>query len=175
PGGRAMSSVKWLLAAACGCAAWTTTAAAEPAAKKLNVLFIVADDLNCQLGCYGNSVVQSPNIDKLAARGVRFDRSYCNYPVCNASRTSFLSGRYPDTTGVFGNATEPRVRLGKDFQFLPECLRAQGYFTAGIGKVAHGRFADSVKWDVFAEPMRGVDEDDKPAAPRSAGKAGNKT
>src|SRR5438094_397540 len=128
------------------------TPAAEPAPAK-NVLFIVADDQNCQLGCYGNTVVQTPNIDRLAARGIRFERSYCNYPVCNASRTSFLSGRYPETTGVFGNATEPRVRLGKEFQFLPEYFHAQGYFTGGIGKVAHGTFASAVKWDVFAEPM----------------------
>jgi iduronate 2-sulfatase len=135
------------------------------APKRLNVLFIVSDDLNCQLGCYGNKVVQSPNIDRLASRGVRFERAYCNYPVCNASRTSFLSGRYPDTTGVFGNATQPRVRLGKEFQFLPEYFRANGYFTAGVGKIAHGAFPDSIKWDVFAEPARGIgDDEDRPAA-----------
>ncbi len=137
-----------------------------PAAEKgkPNVLFIVSDDLNCQLGCYGNRIVQSPNIDRLAARGVRFERAYCNDPVCNASRTSFLSGRYPDTTKVFGNGTQPRVALGKEFQFLPEYFRAHGYFTAGIGKIAHGSFPDSIKWDVFAEPMRGVEEDDLPAS-----------
>jgi iduronate 2-sulfatase len=140
--------------------------AQPPAAAKLNVLFIVSDDMNCQLGCYGNPAVRSPNIDRLAARGVRFERAYCNYPVCNASRTSFLSGRYPDTTHVFGNATDPRVRLGPEFQFLPEYFRAHGYYTAGVGKVAHGAFASSVKWDFFAEPMRGIDEDDVKAAPK---------
>src|SRR5205809_887774 len=70
--------------------------------------------------------------------------------------------------GVFGNATDPRVRLGKEFQFLPEHFRAQGYFTAGVGKVAHGTYASSVKWDVFAEPARGIDEDDQPAPRRPA-------
>src|SRR5207237_2612745 len=127
----------------------TTASAAD---KKLNVLFIVSDDLNCSLGCYGDKITQSPNIDRLAARGVRFDRAYCNYPVCNASRTSFLSGRYPDTTQVFRNNTDPRTRLGKEFQFLPEYFRAHGYFTGGIGKVAHGAFPDAIKRDVFAEP-----------------------
>src|SRR5881275_2744506 len=126
---------------------------------RTNVLFIAVDDLNTRIACYGDPVVKSPSIDRLAAHGVRFERSYCNYPVCNASRTSFLSGRYPETTGVLGNATEPRIRLGKDFQFLPEYFHAKGYFTAGVGKVAHGTFASAVKWDVFAEPMRGVDED----------------
>jgi uncharacterized sulfatase len=149
-----------------------TSEADPPAAPRLNVLFIVSDDLNCQLGCYGNTVVQTPNIDRLAGRGMRFERSYCNYPVCNASRTSFLSGRYPDTTGVFGNATDPRVQLGKDFQFLPEYFKTNGYFTAGIGKIAHGTFASSVKWDVFAEPMRGIDEDEAPQPKaKAAGKA----
>jgi uncharacterized sulfatase len=149
-----------------------TSGADAPPPPRLNVLFIVSDDLNCQLGCYGNQVVQTPNIDRLAGRGVRFERSYCNYPVCNASRTSFLSGRYPDATGVFGNATDPRVQLGKDFQFLPEYFHAHGYFTAGIGKIAHGGFPASVKWDVFAEPQRGIDEDDVPKAKaKGAGKA----
>jgi len=149
-----------------------TSEADTAAPPRMNVLFIVSDDLNCQLGCYGNTVVQTPNIDRLASRGVRFERSYCNYPVCNASRTSFLSGRYPDTTGVFGNTTDPRVQLGNDFKFLPEYFRAQGYFTAGIGKIAHGTYASSVKWDVFAEPQRGIEEDDAPKAKaKAAGKA----
>jgi arylsulfatase A-like enzyme len=103
-------------------------AGAQPA--RLNVLFIIADDQNCQLGCYGNSVIKTPNLDRLAAMGLRFDRAYCNYPVCNASRTSFLSGRFPDTTKVFGNGTQPRVALGPSYQFLPEYFRTQGYFTA---------------------------------------------
>jgi iduronate 2-sulfatase len=142
--------------------------------KKLNVLFIVSDDLNCSLGCYGDKITQSPNIDRLAARGVRFDRAYCNYPVCNASRTSFLSGRRPETTKVLGNGTEPRIALGPNFKFLPECFHDHGYFTASIGKISHPTFAGTVKWDVQSDAQRGQDEgDEETPAAKTKARAGN--
>jgi uncharacterized sulfatase len=136
---------------------------AQSPLRRLNVLLIAVDDLNNNLGCYGHPVVKSPNIDRLAQRGVRFDRAYCQYPLCNPSRTSFLSGRRPDTTGIAQNTTPPRMTL-KDVAFLPEYFKQHGYFTAGIGKIAHGRFADAVKWDVREDPARGGgrDEDEKP-------------
>jgi iduronate 2-sulfatase len=118
-------------------------------AQKLNVLLIVADDLNNSLGCYSHPVVKSPNIDRLASRGVRFDRAFCNYPVCNASRTSFLSGRRPDTTGVVDNVTPPRTFL-KDAVMLPEHFRRSGYTTIKVGKIFHTgkEFEDPRSWDL---------------------------
>jgi uncharacterized sulfatase len=111
--------------------------AADPAPPpKLNVLFIIADDLNNDLGCYGNPDVKSPNIDALARRGVRFEHAYCQYPQCNPSRTSFLSGLRPDSTHVFDNDVDPHRALPNAL-YLPSLFKEQGWYTATIGKVAH--------------------------------------
>ena len=120
----------------------------------MNVLFIAVDDLNNRIGCYGDPVVKTPNIDRFARRGVRFDRAYCNYALCNPSRTSLLSGKRPETTRIFGNSTPPRTYLGA-VAFLPEHFKAQGYFTARVGKIAHGLFEDAVSWDI-SESRAGV-------------------
>ncbi len=101
-----------------------------------NVLFIVADDLCNHLGTYGDRVVQTPHLDALAARSVRFDRAYVQYPVCNPSRNSFLSGLRPDTTRIYGNDTALRTTL-PDVVTLPQRLRESGYFTASIAKIFH--------------------------------------
>ncbi|HEY2573498.1 MAG TPA: sulfatase, partial [Verrucomicrobiaceae bacterium] len=115
----------------------------------VNVLYIVSDDLNTNLGCYGHPVVQSPNIDRLAARGVRFDHACCNYPVCNASRTSFLSGKRPDTTGIVDNVTPTREFL-KDSVMMPEHFRRNGYASIKVGKIFHTgpKFEDERSWDI---------------------------
>ena len=127
---------------------FTASALAAAPARRLNVLHIVADDLNCDLGCYGHAIVRSPNIDRLAARGVRFERAYCNYPVCNPSRTSFLSGKRPDTTGIVDNVTPTRTVL-KDSVMLPQFFRQHGWLAQKVGKIFHtgDEFEDPPSWD----------------------------
>jgi len=71
--------------------------AATNATPRKNVLFLIADDLNNMLGAYGDPLARTPNLDKLAARGVRFDRAYCTYPLCGPSRNSMLTGLYPNS------------------------------------------------------------------------------
>jgi hypothetical protein len=77
--------------------------AATNATPRKNVLFLIADDLNNMLGAYGDPLARTPNLDKLAVRGVRFDRAYCTYPLCGPSRNSMLTGLYPNSNGIHGN------------------------------------------------------------------------
>jgi uncharacterized sulfatase len=121
--------------------------------RKPNVLFIVVDDLNNSLGCYGHSIVKSPNIDSLAERGIRFERAYCQFTVCNPSRTSFLTGLRPDSTGILNNKVPFRSKL-PDAVTLPQLFREHGYFTARVGKIFHagGKMDDSKAWDIASDP-----------------------
>jgi len=104
--------------------------------RRTNVLFVVSDDLPNVAGCYGHPVVRTPNMDRLAKRGVLFERAYCQYPLCQPSRASFLSGLRPETTRVWTLETPTRQTVG-DAVFLPELFRKNGYFTAHAGKIYH--------------------------------------
>ena len=123
-----------------------------------NILFIIADDLTKTLPAYGYALARTPNVDRLAARSVRFDRAYCQYPVCSPSRTSFLSGRRPEHTGMYGNSGPSRTPLLKDAVFLPQHFKANGYFTARLGKVFHIGSDVPECWDVTEEgsPGKGI-------------------
>jgi len=120
--------------------------------RKFNVLFFAVDDLNVRLGCYG-APVRSPNIDSLASRGVRFERACCQYPLCNPTRSSLLSGRRPPTTGIWENQTWFRKRM-PDVVTLPQHFRHNGYLTAQTGKIFHGGLDDDRAWDIGGTPLR---------------------
>jgi iduronate 2-sulfatase len=105
-------------------------------ADRPNVLFIISDDLTATaLSCYGNPVCQTPNIDRLAARGTRFTRAFCNGTYCGPSRASFLSGYYPHATGALGY-TSPRPEIG-DRPTWPQYFKNAGYYTARVSKIYH--------------------------------------
>ena len=113
--------------------------------KKMNVLFIAVDDLRPQLGCYGHKEIISPNIDRLAKRGLVFDRTYCQQAVCGPSRASLLSGLRPDSIGAY----EWYVRLRDevpDVLTLPEHFKNNGYETISVGKVYHSWDDDLQGW-----------------------------
>lgn len=101
-----------------------------------NVLFIISDDLTATaLSCYGNTICRTPNIDRLAAGGMRFTRAFCNATYCGPSRASFLSGYYPHATGVLGY-TSPRPAIG-DRATWPQHFKSSGYYTARVSKIYH--------------------------------------
>lgn len=146
--------------------------AQSTAAQKKNVLFLIADDLNCDLHCYGHPHVKTPNIDRLAARGVRFEHAYCQFPLCSPSRSSFLTGRRPNATQIHAN---PRAgRFSTDYKptphfrefipdtvTMPQLFRQHGYTSARVGKLYHygvpGQIGtsgldDLESWDFFVNP-----------------------
>ena len=106
-----------------------------PAAGKPNVLFIMSDDFRPELGCYGSSAI-TPNLDRLAKRGVLFERAYCQQAVCNPSRSSMLTGMRPDTLGLWCNGTHFR-ELRPDVTTLPLWFKEHGYTTRCVGKIFH--------------------------------------
>lgn len=150
-----------------------TSLAAAQNTKPKNVLFLVADDLNCDIACYGEKQVRTPNIDALAASGTRFDRTYCQYPLCSPSRSSFLTGRRPNATKVLKNpgagrfatdytSASPHFREAiPDTVTMPQLFKQNGYQVARIGKLYHygvpGQIGtpgldDKASWEFVVNP-----------------------
>ncbi len=140
-------------------------------APRFNVLFLIADDLNNMLGCYGYELAKTPHIDRLAAQGTRFERAYNQFPLCAPSRNSFLTGLYPGSTGVLDNRLMFRHTI-PDHVSLPQAFRLAGYFVARVGKLYHygvprsvgtDGVDDPVSWEVKVNPVgvdRSVEEPD---------------
>ena len=120
-----------------------TMRAADAPKQKPNVLFVVFDDLNNRLGCYGDPVAKSPNLDRLAARGTLFTRNFCQQPICGPSRASFMSGRRPDSLGIT-SMTKYLYDLHPDAVTIPQWFMQHGYTSMSIGKVlgGYGKEAD---------------------------------
>jgi iduronate 2-sulfatase len=132
--------------------------------EKTNVIMVVIDDLRTELGCYGVNAMHSPSIDRFAKKGMLFNHAYAQYPVCNPSRSSFLSGLRPDEVGIISN-TVPLRRVQPNLVTLPQLFRENGYYTAGIGKIFHlsvdhaderALFVDPLSWDYFFDALDGT-------------------
>ena len=115
--------------------------------NKPNVLFIAVDDLRPELGCYGQSQIKSPNIDKLAESGLLFNRSYCNVPVCGASRASLLSGVRPNRNR-FADAHISQDEELPGVLSLPMHFKNNGYYTVSLGKIYHKRPDAIGSWSI---------------------------
>lgn len=131
------------------CSLWSSNLFAADASHQPNVLFIAVDDLNHWVGYLGrNQQTRTPNIDKLAARGVRFTRSYCAAPVCNPSRAALMSGMRPGVTGVYDNGQDWKKAISKD-QTLTTQFRKAGYNVFGAGKIYHSSDHRADEWDDY--------------------------
>ena len=131
--------------------------------SKPNILFIAVDDLKPLLGCYGNTLVKSPNIDRLAKMATVFNKNYCQQAICGPTRASLMTGSRPDVTKIWNLTTQMRD-VNPDIVTLPQYLITQGYTTSGIGKIYHPSSAigsvDPVSWSI---PYLKSKESDFPA------------
>jgi iduronate 2-sulfatase len=129
------------------CSAFVTTALA---ATRPNVLLVCVDDLKPALGCYGDKIVKSPNVDRLAARGMLFERAYCNQAVCAPSRNALMTGIRPTSMGIYDLGTNFRFGSSKAVT-LSQYFMRHGYRAEALGKifhVGHGNHDDPASWSV---------------------------
>lgn len=119
-------------------------------AGRYNVLLIMADDMNTRLSFMGYPEVPAPNLQRLVNRGMVFNKAYCQFPLCNPSRTSMLTGVRPDNTKVYSNEQRPKNILDPGQMFFPEYFKSKGYRIERYGKIMHGKFEDDITWD-YAE------------------------
>ena len=130
-----------LILACLSAAAFAGEAAAKAAdTAKPNVLLIAIDDLNDWIGCMGgHPQAKTPNIDRLAARGVLFNNAHCQSPVCNPSRASMMTSLYPSTSGIYFLTPDlSRSPVAKKNTLLPKRFQDDGYYVTGAGKLFHG-------------------------------------
>jgi iduronate 2-sulfatase len=177
-----LASAMGLTTAACATAGSNAQASATPApglTQRMNVLFLIADDLNAS-GAFGSREVRTPNIDRLAERGVRFQQAYSQFPLCGPSRASLLTGLRPNTVRVYDLQTTVRANA-PDVVTLPQHFRQNGYVTARVGKLFHqgvpgdiGRqpdpHDDPASWDVAINPSGRDKQAEKEGRIRTLGK-----
>ncbi|MEI6232652.1 MAG: sulfatase [Planctomycetota bacterium] len=164
-------SIVPLILVALAAATFNVSHAGEAPARS-NVLFIAVDDLRDWVGYLGrNPQTKTPNIDRLAARGVAFTRSYCAAPVCNPSRAALMSGLRPSTTGVYENNNDWRTVIGED-KTLTTTFREAGYFVCGAGKIYHEAYPRRSEWDDYLDRKGKGKSDPQPTADQSPGVGG---
>ena len=151
---RAMIAFLPLLSVSC-----ITNSERESKPSQPNVLFIAVDDLKPMMGCYGDSLIKTPNLDKLAQTGVIFTNAHCQQAVCAPSRASILTGKRPDFTKIYDLKTLIRNKNPQVIT-LPQHFKDNGYTTAAVGKVFDVRSVDqghdSISWSIAYEPIKGA-------------------